>query len=103
MPEKPQNLTQYLHSLGGLIPCSELKAIEAPLVILNRNGLPLDYAARLASVDGFAIGEDLDALIDCIGDEMFGERHYAANDAGTALDSDAWQDWHENSINVIPF
>ena len=40
---------------------------------------------------------------DCIRDEMFGERHYAANDAGAELDSDAWQDWHENSINEIPF
>lgn len=107
IPPEPKNLSQYLHKLGGLKPCSDLKLIGVPLMLLNRNGLALDYAARLATDDGFDIGDDPETLIDCIRDEISGTRHYAAGDYRHAIDAAIWQTHHEHIIDPnladIPF
>ncbi len=105
LPTMPQNLSQYLHRLGGLVPCPELRLIAAPLMLLNRHGHPIDYAARLASDDGFDIRDDPNVLIDCIRDEMSGHRHYAQQDQIAALDATDWDTYSDagNDYIEVPF
>lgn len=101
LPERPRGLLSYLRSAGGLRPCGELRHIGAPLNLLRRRGLSLDFAARLASDHGYAVGDCVATLLEMIRDELFGDRHVAAGDQAIDLELDAWEAWHAEIFDAV--
>lgn len=99
LPRPPATLLQFLHGRGGLRPSPDLKHVGAPLYILHRNGLPTDFAARLATDAGYPVDDCANRLLDCIGEEARGRPVYAPHELHVLADLKAWHAHHDEIMN----
>lgn len=102
LPEHPPTLLQFLRSIGGLRPCADLRQAGAPLFVLRRNGMPLDYAARRANETGYPVGDCANELLEAIRDECRGRPILSVYDANLVADLAAWRAHHETMMHDEP-
>jgi hypothetical protein len=94
LPDPPATLLQFIRGRGGLRPSADLRHVGAPLYVFHRNGLPLDFAARLATDAGYPVHDDANRLLDCIGEETRGRHVLAVHEAPIAAEIAAWRAHH---------
>jgi len=102
-PPRPETLSDFLHSKGGLAPHGDLKAMDlhkltvarrvggrtVPLPLVRKNGLSLDYAREAAIDAGFLPqGADINDLLEALRDETSGNPRIREADQGAA---DYWR------------
>jgi len=95
LPPPPPTLLQFLKGRGGLRPSADLRQVDAPLYILHSNGLPLDFAARLATDAGYPVDDCANRLLECIYEETHGRPVLAAGDHQVAAEIADWHAYHD--------
>jgi hypothetical protein len=102
-PPRPEPLTDFLHSKGGLAPDGDLKAMDlhkltvarrvggrtVPLPLVRKNGLTLDYAREAAVGQGFLPPDaDINDFLEALRDETNGYPRYRHGDEASV---DYWR------------